>query len=142
MGFVLTTFLAGVSFLGCEYNHGFITFPSLPDSFQWLRISTFGVFLAAAFLVSNFLIQKEFHRLRLDTRIADTVVILAIIGGVLGAKIAFLFETWNSWFGFDGMWDRFFFGRRPYMVWWFYFSYFNDCLLSEQKNKIVYHCDG
>ena len=102
--------LIGVSFLGCEYDQGFLKFPFLPNSLQWVKISTFGILMASAFLMANLFTQKEFSRLKLDPRMADTIIILSIVGGILGAKIFFVLETWNEWSGFGGMWSRLFSG--------------------------------
>ncbi len=99
-----------VPFLGCEYDQGFLKFPFLPDSFQWLKISTFGVCMATSFLAANFFTQKEFARLKIEPKMADTIVILAIIGGVCGSKIFFVLESWNEWSGWSEMWSRLFSG--------------------------------
>ena len=82
---MISTFviLIGVSFLGCEYDQGFLKFPFLPNSLQWVKISTFGILMASAFLMANLFTQKEFSRLKLDPRMADTIIILSIVGGII-----------------------------------------------------------
>ncbi len=102
-------FLA-MPFLGCEYDQGFLKFPFFPDSLQWVKVSTFGILMAGSFLAANFFAQKEFFRLKLDPTMADTIVILAIVGGVSGSKLFFLFESWNEWSGWSEMWARLFSG--------------------------------
>jgi len=56
------------------------------------KVSTYGIMMAIAFLVANFLLQKEFHRLKWPARFADNVIIVGIIGGIIGSKIFFVLE--------------------------------------------------
>ena len=107
MKFLITLFLlSGVPFLGCEYDGGFIKFPFLGDYFTWLKISTYGIMMALGFLTANFLLQKEFYRLNIEPKLADNIIILAVIGGIVGAKVFFLWESsaeWHGWSGFKHM---------------------------------------
>ena len=66
--------------------------------------------MASSFLAANFFVQKEFFRLKFDQKMADTIVILCIVGGVAGSKLFFLFESWNEWSGWSEMWARLFSG--------------------------------
>ncbi len=99
-----------LSFLGCEYDHGFIKFSFLPESLSWVKISSYGLVLAITFLVCNIVLQKECKRLNLPTKIADNIIILSIVGGIAGAKLFYTLETWNEWYGFSSFIDRFFSG--------------------------------
>ena len=99
-----------LSFLGFQYDYGFIRFLFLPDSLSWVKISSYGIFLALSFLIANYILQKEFHRLNLDEKIADNIIIISIIGGVVGAKIFFIIETYADWSGFSDFFDRLFSG--------------------------------
>ena len=104
LGFVI------VSWLGFEYDRGFIRMNFLPESMHWIKISSYGVFLALSFVAANIFIHKEVKRLGLDTSIADNYVIISIVFGIIGSKIFFVFETWGEWHGFSGMLGRLFSG--------------------------------
>jgi len=58
--------------------------------------------MALGFLTANFLLQKEFHRLNIDPKLADNIIILAVVGGIVGAKVFFLWESSSQWHGFSG----------------------------------------
>jgi phosphatidylglycerol:prolipoprotein diacylglycerol transferase len=55
-----------------------------------LTIYSYGFFLALAFLIGFFLIRSELRRKGLKQEIAYDLVILAIIGGIIGARIAYV----------------------------------------------------
>ena len=110
MNMVFFLIIASIPFLGCVYDHGFVRFTFLPESMSWLKISTYGVMLALCFLASNVVLQKQFHRLGLDPRVADNVIIICIIVGIIGAKLFFTLETWNQWSGWSGFSVRMFSG--------------------------------
>lgn len=75
--------------------------PLPPDHF-YSQISTYGIMLALGFITANYLLQREFHRLNYDPRIADNLIILLAIGGILGAKIFFFWESSSQWHGWAG----------------------------------------
>ena len=87
---------SGVYFLGCRYHEGMILFPFLPEWLSWIKISAFSIFLAMAFLSAHFILQKEFHRLKMSEKIADLEIMIAIIGGIIGAKIFFVLEIYSE----------------------------------------------
>ena len=58
-----------------------------------LKISTYGIMLAISFLFANFLLQKEFTRLNISTKLADNIIIAAVIGGIAGSKIFYAWEA-------------------------------------------------
>ena len=58
-----------------------------------LKISTYGIMLAISFLFANFLLQKEFTRLNISTKLADNIIISAVIGGIAGSKIFYAWEV-------------------------------------------------
>ena len=99
-----------LSFLGFQYDAGFIKFLFLPNSLSWIKISTYGIMLALSFLVANFILQKECKRLNIEEKIADNIIIISIIGGIIGAKIFFVIETYEDWSGFSQLFDRLFSG--------------------------------
>ena len=61
-----------------------------------IKLYSFGLMLAVAFLVIAWLLEKEFARRRFPAGSAGACVLGAMIGGVLGAKIYFLVDHWIS----------------------------------------------
>lgn len=57
-----------------------------------IPIRAYGAMLALAFLVGTFLGLREARRLKLDEDKVVTVILVALIGGVLGARVLFVFE--------------------------------------------------
>ena len=87
---------SGVYFLGCRYHEGMILFPFLPEWLSWIKISTFSIFLALAFLISHLVLQKEFYRLKMDEKIADVDIMIGLVGGIIGSKIFFAIEIYSQ----------------------------------------------
>ena len=56
-------------------------------------ISSYGVMAAIAFLVAYWLSSLEFRRRGLDERLLGNFLIAAMVGGMVGAKILYLFEN-------------------------------------------------
>jgi len=56
-------------------------------------ISSYGVMAAIAFLVGYWLSSLEFKRRGLDERLLGNFLIAAMVGGMVGAKILYLFEN-------------------------------------------------
>jgi len=52
-------------------------------------ISTFGVMMAVGFLVSAWIVARRLAEYRLDPELSSTILIYAMIGGVLGSKLYF-----------------------------------------------------
>tara|TARA_B100001142_G_C14334091_1_gene655204 strand:+ start:1429 stop:2346 length:918 start_codon:yes stop_codon:yes gene_type:complete len=59
----------------------------------FIKIPSFGLMVALAFLVCNFLIKKEFKKNNLDAKIADDIVFYAILSAILGSKIYYIIES-------------------------------------------------
>ncbi|MDH5716088.1 MAG: prolipoprotein diacylglyceryl transferase [Spirochaetia bacterium] len=95
---------------GCSYESGFIIFTFLPKSLSWIKISSYGIMMAAGFLTANFLLQREFYRKNIDIKLADNIIILAVVFGIVGAKVFFLWETSNEWHTWDEFKHRAFSG--------------------------------
>ena len=77
----------------------------LPQNLFFSKISSYGIMLALGFITANFLLQREFHRIKYDPKIADNLIIVIAAGGILGAKIFFVWESsadWHGWEGFKG----------------------------------------
>lgn len=56
-------------------------------------ISSYGVMAAIAFLVAYWLSSLEFKRRRLDEKLLGNFLIAAMVGGIVGAKILYIFEN-------------------------------------------------
>ncbi|MGE5635497.1 MAG: prolipoprotein diacylglyceryl transferase [Nocardioidaceae bacterium] len=61
-----------------------------------LTLKTFGLFLAAGFLVAGAVIARRLRELGRPTDWAYEIVFAALVGGVIGARIDFLLENWDS----------------------------------------------
>jgi len=61
-----------------------------------ITIYSYGFMLGVAFLIANFLITNELKRLKLDVSIATSVTMMALIGGIVGAKLFHVFENWSD----------------------------------------------
>ena len=92
----------------CQYNHGFIESTILPDWLSGLKISTYGLMMACGFISANYLLQKEFFRLNIPVKLADSIIIALVVGGLLGAKIFYVWETSSRWSGWQGFKDQMF----------------------------------
>lgn len=61
-----------------------------------IPIYSFGLMMGISFLVANFLFVKEMRRRGISENVAGTVTLLALIGGVGGAKLFSLLESWDE----------------------------------------------
>ena len=55
-------------------------------------ISTFGVMMAVGFLVSAWIVARRLAEYRLDPELSSTILIYAMIGGVVGSKLYFAID--------------------------------------------------
>jgi len=60
-----------------------------------ITITSFGTMIVLAFLVSNYLLRKNFEEFGYEPEYADDIVFRAALGGILGAKIYFLIENYT-----------------------------------------------
>jgi len=95
---------------GCKYEYGSLVSTILPETFWVHEVSTYGIMMALGFITANFLLQKEFHRLGFKPQIADNLILLVAAGGILGAKIFFVWEISSEWSGWEGFRKNFFTG--------------------------------
>ena len=61
----------------------------------FIHIPSFGLMVALAFLICNFLIKKEFKKNNLDLKIADDIIFYAILSAIIGSKVYYIIETGN-----------------------------------------------
>jgi len=69
------------------------------------EITTFGLMMFLAFIVSGWVLARQFRRYGLDDELASSMVVAAAIGGIIGAKIyyAILFRDWHLLFDRAGL---------------------------------------
>lgn len=60
------------------------------------KIYSYGLMLGIAFLLGSYILSLELKRKNLNPNIASTVTLLAVIFGIAGAKLLFLFENWTA----------------------------------------------
>jgi phosphatidylglycerol:prolipoprotein diacylglycerol transferase len=58
-------------------------------------VYSFGLMLGIAFVLSSYLLTKEMERRKLSPKLATEVTLLAIIFGIIGSKLFYLFENWD-----------------------------------------------
>jgi phosphatidylglycerol:prolipoprotein diacylglycerol transferase len=68
-------------------------YPILFEPFGF-PISTFGVMMAIGFLVSAWVVGKRLGEYGLDPEHSSTILIYAMVGGVLGSKLYFAVDEW------------------------------------------------
>lgn len=61
-----------------------------------LTVHSYGLMLAIAFIVASSLLNKELKRKGLDPNYGSTITLLAVIFGIIGAKLLFVLEDWNN----------------------------------------------
>src|SRR5215831_7123800 len=65
-----------------------------PELWQWgpIHLRSYGVMLAVAFLVGTWIATREARLLRLDEDKLVTVILIALVSGVLGARLLYVLE--------------------------------------------------
>ena len=82
-----------------------------PELFHWgvIHIRTYGLMLAVAFLVGTWIGLQEARRRRLDPDALVTVVLVALVSSVLGARILYVLEHLDefreSWASVLAVWQ-------------------------------------
>ncbi len=59
-------------------------------------VYSYGLMVGIAFIVANYLLTKEFERLKLAKNLSNEITLLAIVFGIAGAKLFSLFENWSE----------------------------------------------
>lgn len=60
-----------------------------------LPVYSYGLMLSIAFLIGNWLFGKELKRKGYDENTGVVITFLALIGGIVGAKLFYIIEDWN-----------------------------------------------
>ncbi|MBM4381845.1 MAG: prolipoprotein diacylglyceryl transferase [Deltaproteobacteria bacterium] len=66
-------------------------YPVLWEPFGF-AISSFGVMVAIGFLVSDYVVARRFREMKLDPELSSTILIYAVVFGVLGSKLYYAIE--------------------------------------------------
>ncbi len=61
-----------------------------------IPVYSYGFMMAIAFIVADYLLGKEFKRLKMNVNYANEMVILALMFGIVGAKILYLIENFSD----------------------------------------------
>ncbi|MHB8840162.1 MAG: prolipoprotein diacylglyceryl transferase, partial [Candidatus Aquicultor sp.] len=64
-----------------------------------LTVHTYGVAMAAAFLVGLLLIHHEAKRKGFNPEISFDIVLFAMIGGIIGARLVYVIDYWRDFVG-------------------------------------------
>lgn len=59
-------------------------------------VYSYGLMLGIAFIVASYIFTKEIERRKMNPNISTEVTLIAIIFGIIGAKLFHLFENWDA----------------------------------------------
>jgi phosphatidylglycerol:prolipoprotein diacylglycerol transferase len=62
--------------------------------FDGFVISSFGVMMAVGFLVSAWIVGRRLREYGLDPELSSTILVYAVVGGVVGSKLYFAVDEW------------------------------------------------
>ena len=70
----------------------------IPKLFQLgpIPVYSYGLMLGISFIVASWIMSKEFKRRHLDENASVNITFIALIGGVIGSKLLYIFEEWGS----------------------------------------------
>jgi phosphatidylglycerol:prolipoprotein diacylglycerol transferase len=109
-----------------------------PILFQFgpITIYSFGAFMALAALAGAWVVQLELKRTGYDPELTSPIVFTAVLAGLVGARLLFIFEEWSNFL--RSPWDYIFTGAG--FTW--YGGFFGGALGASWvvcKNKIPWH---
>jgi phosphatidylglycerol:prolipoprotein diacylglycerol transferase len=61
-----------------------------------LELGTFGLMAALGFLAAYFVLRAEAKRRGLEVKLASEMLVAAIIGGFVGARVNYIVEYWDA----------------------------------------------
>ncbi len=69
----------------------------IPKLFQIgpIPVYSYGLMLGISFIVASYLLSSECKRKKIPENIAVNITFFALIGGVVGSKLLYIFEEWN-----------------------------------------------
>ena len=76
-----------------------------PILFQYnnFQISTYGFMLMMAFIICNYLLKKYLISKNIESKIGEDIIFYAAIGGIIGAKIFYIAEYYNTGEGYNNL---------------------------------------
>lgn len=68
----------------------------IPKLFQLgpIPVYSYGLMLGISFITASYILSKEFKRRKLSENAAINITFMALIGGVVGAKLLYIIEEW------------------------------------------------
>jgi len=76
----------------CTYKEGMLKSTIV----SWAQVSPYGITMALAFYSAFLLIEREFPRVGLKVQLGDYILLAGVVGGIVGAKIAYVLEIRNT----------------------------------------------
>lgn len=76
----------------CSYREGMLKSTIV----SWAQVSPYGITMALAFYSSFLLIEREFPRVGLSVKLGDYILLAGVVGGIIGAKVAYVIEIRNT----------------------------------------------
>lgn len=61
-----------------------------------IPIYSYGLMMAIAFLIADYLLGKEFKRSKINVNYANEMVVLALVFGIIGAKVLYIIENFSD----------------------------------------------
>lgn len=100
-------YLTPLILAACSYREGMLKSTLV----NWAQVSPYGITMALAFYTSFLLIEREFPRVGLKVQMGDYILLAGVIGGIIGSKVAYVFEIRNSpEFMMGSLWSHLFSG--------------------------------
>jgi phosphatidylglycerol:prolipoprotein diacylglycerol transferase len=69
----------------------------IPKLFQIgpIPVYSYGLMLGISFIVASYLLSIEFKRKKMNENVAVNITFIALIGGIVGAKLLYIIEEWS-----------------------------------------------
>lgn len=61
-----------------------------------LTIYSYGLMLALGFIAASYITTLEFKRKKLDPNLPGNITLIALVSGIVGAKLLYIIENWNA----------------------------------------------
>ncbi len=90
--------------LGCSYRRGELI-PQI-DGLYGYHIPVFALFLFLSYLAANYFLQRAVRQENWPAHSAETFLLIAVAGGIVGAKLFFILESYEDWWGKPGFWQN------------------------------------
>jgi len=71
----------------------------IPKLFQIgpIPVYSYGLMLGISFIVASWLLSKEFSRRKMNENVSVNITFIALVAGVIGAKLLHVIELWSSY---------------------------------------------